>query len=465
MRDAAWLVGVLLAVLLACATSAGVAQPAGDRPGAPPPPIDEGLLDCSLYRYGSGFDAAIAATLGRIAVATDTDPTLRDAFRASRSQDVTDALYRLGIVRGVVGCTQPVVRGYAGNGAVALQFRALQSAVCEQLVASETLRLGGLLVEPVHAPSGETRCGVARNLVPGLLTLGRLTQAGRSLPGENTVTVVSRGPFAAAPPQRPRPPPADACPSIGGRRDAVVEDMIRHQRYVTYDFPRNWQAPRCDSFLGGSSSIGMVCGTADWNNYHDRLYAEFERMIARAEPSRDPERFYSAAYWLIDRSDPLQLTIRSFDYIGRECDVIRNRIVLGWGQCMWDTARKAYGVSTGLATEAATKVFRDTVLEAVSLCFAEMPERYGEASDFIDKYLRPQPFLEKRPEILAKVQRRVRDAMARAGHGDCPYYAQAVVRIDHSVWRDHYSQGAAQLPIDWEHDFWKSAGRCLATAR
>lgn len=453
-----------LAAGLAMAGALVMAQPA-DRPGAPPPPIETGLLDCSLYRYGSGFDAAIAATLGRIAAATDTDPSLREAFRGPRSLEVTDALYRLGIVQGVVGCTQPVVRGFAGNGSVALQFRALQSAVCEQLVGSETLRLGGLLVEPLHAPSGEARCGIGRNLVPGLLTLGRLTQAGRSLPGENTVTVVSRGPFAAAPPQLPRPQPADTCPSIAGRRDPMVEDMIAKQRFVTYDFPRNWQAERCYDILGGPSSTGMTCVTADWNNYHDRLYAQFELMMARAEPSRDPERFFSAAYWLIRRSDPLRLTIRSFDYVGRECDVIRNRILVGWGQCMWDTARKAYDAYHGKATEADAGLFRDTVLEAVPICFAELPEHYGKANEFIDRYLRPQPFLEKRPEILAQVQQRVREAMARAGYGDCPYYAQAVMRIDHSVWRDHYSQGAAQLPIDWEHDFWKSAGRCLATAR
>jgi hypothetical protein len=64
--------------------------------------------------------------------------------------------------------------------------------------------------------------------------------------------------------------------------------------------------------------------------------------------------------------------------------------------------------------------------------------------------------------VLDRMQKRVRAAMASAGFGDCRYYADAVHRIDEIVWADHYRNGPPALPVDWEHNLWKSAAVCLA---
>ena len=437
--------------------------------GDPPPPIEKGLLDCSLYRYGSQFDAAVARTLKRMADATSTDPTLKAAFEGATRQDVTDRFYQLELLYRVTDCPQPVVRGYAGARQVVLQVSALQSPVCEQLVSSETLRLSGLVVEPLHVPSGELRCGLARNQVPGLLTLGRLTQAGRSLPGENTVTVIASGPFAEPAPVVGRPPVTPACPSETGRPDPVIEDLLAKQSVVHYDLPRNWKVEPCIDIIGGPSSLGMTCNVANWNNYQQRLYDEFERIMGLAEASGDPERIYSAAYWLIDQNDPFRMTILSFDYPGQDCDAIRNRILTGWGACIYNKINKA-------AKDNATdwlqgkknipQVKANMTLksqESVMECFMDRKkylEYYNDADKLLNDWLRPMPAPEKRQQLMVKVQQRVRSAMANSGYGDCEYYADAVVRLDQVIWRDQYRSGVAQLPVDWDHDFWKSARTC-----
>ena len=430
--------------------------------GDPPPPIEKGLLDCSLYRYGDQFDVALDRTLRRIADATFTDPALEAAFEGARRQDVTDQLYALGLLYRVTDCPQPVVRGYAGEGKLVLEVAALQAPVCQQLVVSETLRLSGLLVEPLHIPSGELRCGLARNPFPGLLTGGRMTQAGRSLPGENTVKLIARGPFA--------PSAALSCPGVAGRTDSVIEDMLAKRWVITTDYPRNWQVEPCRDILGGTSSMGMVCGVADWNNYQQRLYDEFERMMILAEASGEPERIMSAASWMIDHNDPMRLTILSFDYPGQDCDAIRNRIVTAWGLCLADGVKDAvkegaFDWLTGQSDIGEVKAdIKLSSQESVVPCFFDVPGHYKDANDFINDWLRPMPAPEKRLQVMTKARQRVRSAMAKIGKGDCEYYAEAVTRFDQMIWRDHYQYGIAQMPIDWNHDFWKSARTCAATA-
>ena len=72
------------------------------------------------------------------------------------------------------------------------------------------------------------------------------------------------------------------------------------------------------------------------------------------------------------------------------------------------------------------------------------------------------PFPEKRLQVLTRVQERVRVAMDRSGFGNCRYYGDAVLRLDYAVWKNQFHAGRSTLPPDWEHDFWQSAGRCLA---
>jgi hypothetical protein len=324
-------------------------------------------------------------------------------------------------------------------------------------------------------PSGEARCGGQRNPIPNILTLGRLTQAGRMLPGENTVTIVARGPFAQAPAALARPATPPACPRVDGRRDPVIEGIIANRTRVTYDYPRTWRVEPCFDMLGGSSSTG-VCPTAQWNRYHDRLLDEFRRILARAEPSNDPVRIYSAAYWLIERSDPAKYTIRSFDYRQRECDVVRNRFVTACGLIAWDTLTQALAGDArteGIDTEDTHEAFDqldeiivDVVTKALPSardllrqCFAQ----YNRANSLTDEFTRPLPFGEYRLRILDEVQRSVRDGMQRIGYGNCEYYGGAVMRLDRSIWADQYAGGMTNaLPVDWEHSFRQSALKCLS---
>jgi hypothetical protein len=294
------------------------------------------------------------------------------------------------------------------------------------------------------------------------------------LPGENAVTVVARGPFAQVPARLARPASPTACPRVDGTRDPVIEGMIANHTRVTDDYPRAFRGEPCFDILGGTSSMG-VCTTAQWNRYHDRLLDEFRRILARAEPSNDPMRIYSAAYWLIERSDPAKYTIRSFDYRQRECDVVRNRFVTACGLAAWDTLTqglagdaRTQGVDTENAHEAFDRldeIIVDTVTRAVPSarnalrqCFAQ----YNRANSLTDEFTRPLPFGEYRLRILDDVQRSVRDAMRRTGHGDCDYYGGAVMRLDRSLWAEQYDGGMANpVPIDWEHSFRQSALKCL----
>ena len=454
-----------LAMTLLLFTIGVFIRPALAAIGEPPPPVSDGLLDCSLYRYGDRFDAALSATLKRMADATFSDDKLQTAFNGPQRLEVTQRLYQLHILQRVPDCSQPVVKGFAGAGRLELQIAALQKPVCQRLVASETLRLAGLLVEPLHVPSGELSCGMARNPIPGFLTLGRLTQAGRSLPGNNTVTLINRGPFPAPAPVVSRPNTPPTCPGINGRVDPLIENMIANHQYVSYDYPRRWQGEPCFDIIGGPSSVGMTCNVANWNNHQQYLYREFEDILSRAESSGDRERIMSAAYWLIERNDPSKLTILSFDYEGQDCDAIRNRIVTAWGLCMWDPVKQVLKEFVRNGTTDLRKIDpskRDKMLESVFPCFMEVPDRYKDADKFLNDWLRPMPAPEKRRQILAKVQQRVRSAMAHAGYGDCKYYSDAVMRLDQSIWQDEYALTVDQLPVDWEHDFWKSAQRCAA---
>jgi len=448
------------------------------RPGAPAGmlmPPTEGLMDCSLYRYGSELDQTIATTLLAIGSRLGSVPALQAASRRGGTVDVTEALRQQGFIHRVADCAEPVVRGFVQGQDVFFRVSALQAVVCQELVASERLRLAGMLVTPVHVPSGEARCGGQRNPIPNILTLGRLTQAGRMLPGDNTVTIVARGPFPDAPAVMARPTTPKACATIDGTPDPVIEAMIANQTYhLTTDYPRVWRVEPCFDILGGPSSTG-VCTTAQWDGYHDRLLDEFHRILAQAETSNDPRRIYSAAYWLIERSDPAKYTIKSFDYQGRECDIVRNRFVTACGLAAWDDLKKAligdprtqsvdrdnvplaFTQLDKIMVDLATRVL-PPARKAVRQCFAQ----YNQANSLTDQLTRPLPFGEYRAQILNEVQRSVRDAMQHIGHGDCPYYAEAVMRLDRSIWRNQYDSGMTNtVPVDWEHSFRQSALKCL----
>jgi hypothetical protein len=189
---------VLLGIAAWLATSGAAAQSSGAAFGAPPPPLDEGLLDCSLYRYGDQFDGAVARIIERFAARAAASADLRDQARSGVRVEVTDWLRRERLIHRVLDCPQPVLRGFVAGTAVELEFIALQATVCQQLVDSPVLARLGASLRVRHGPTGEARCGLSPNPVPGLLTLGRLTQAGRSLPGVNIVTV-TLGQAAAAP--------------------------------------------------------------------------------------------------------------------------------------------------------------------------------------------------------------------------------------------------------------------------
>jgi len=464
---------VLMSALGTLACEPACAQ---TRPGAPPgtPPTD-GLMDCSLYRYGSELDQVIATTLLAIGSRLGSVPTLQAASRSGGTVDVTEALRQQGFIHRVADCAEPVVRGFVRGQDVFFRVSALQSVVCQELVASERLRLAGMLVTPAHAPSGEARCGGQRNPIPNILTLGRLTQAGRMLPGDNMVTIVARGPFPEAPAVMARPATPKACPTIDGTPDPVIEAIIGNRTRLTTDYPRVWRVEPCFDMLGGPSSTG-VCTTAQWNGYHDRLLDEFRRILAKAETSNDPMRIYSAAYWLIERSDPAKYTIKSFDYKNRECDVVRNRFVTACGLAAWDDLKKAligdprtqsvdrdnvplaFSQLDEIMVDLATRVLPPPAGEAVRQCFAQ----YNQANSLTDQLTRPLPFAEYRLGILNKLQSSVHDAMQRIGHGDCPYYASAVMRLDRSIWRNQYEGGMTSIAlVDWEHSFRQSALKCL----
>jgi len=431
---------------------------------APIPTIGEGMLDCSLYRYADQLDSAIAAELEKITADAYRVEKLKSAVLGSEMKDITSQMYDRGMLRHVSGCAEPIVNVFAGKHRIQLQLSALQLAICNQLIASERLRKEGLIVQPFHTPTKEMRCGMSRNIIPGLLTLGPLTQAGRSLPGENVVTIIAQGPFAEPPQELSRPESPPDCPGQDGRYNRAIEDMITNEKYVSYDLPKDWRYANCVDILGGPSSMGM-CTVADWNNYQMRLYDEFEVILDKAVSSRDPIRVYSAANWLIRLNDPLQVTILSFDYPGRDCDVIRNRIVTAWGMCMADEVWKilAKRVEGKIAKSETLGKASDEIIESVLPCFTELPKKYKDANELIADWLRPMPAPEKRRLVLAKVQQRIQKAMQEIGYGNCDYYGEAVMRMDAKVWRDHYQSGIEQLPIDWEHDFWKSAQRCSET--
>jgi len=456
-------VAVLMSLLGAVAGEQALAQP---RPGVPvaPPPTD-GILDCSLYRYGDDLDQAIANTLNAIRSRLASDPAIVSASRSGRAVDMTDTWRQQGFIHRVADCAQPVVSGFVDGPDVSLRVAALQAPVCQQLVASQRLRQAGLLVTVVHAPSGEPRCGGARNPVPNILSLGRLTLAGRMLPGENTVTIV-----AAAP---------RACPTLEGRPDPDVERMITEHSYTRIDFPSTSPGVVCFDSSGATSSMG-ICTTAQWNRHMNRLLEEFRLILARAEASKDTThmttRIFSAAYWLIQLSDPAKYTIESFDYVQRSCDVIRNRLVVACGIDAWNTLTqgllddprtrsvdaqngpKAFDELDEIVIDLATRLLPEPARDKLKDCFAQ----YNQANSLIDQLTRPLPFSDYRLLMLAEVQRAVHDAMQRTGHGDCPYYSRAVLRLDRAIWRDQYAGGMTNtLPVDWEHSFRQSAVKCL----
>ena len=444
------------AALLAVALFAGgaaLAQSPPRRPAYPPPlpeaPPPEGvLLDCSLHRYGDRLDEAVAGTMKRF-VELHGSNALQAAAQSGRRTDVTDLLYGQGLVRHVEGCAQPVVRAFVQGNALELQLIAMQRDACLQLQASRMLYAAGIRVLPRYDPTGEARCGMARNPIPGLLTWG--TQAARMLPGNNTVTVVAE--YAAN------------CPSVDRRPDPKIEYIVKTQSRVVTDFPTRWTSPACIDMLSGPTASSMgICTTKEWDDYHDRLLAEFERILRVAVQGGDFERVYSAAWWLIDKSDPDKATIRAYDYRGRECDMLRNRLVAAWGICAADKAKDAFWDAvlgfTG-SGEALKKLWDDT-LEGAAKCVKKIPEEYKDANDMIDALTRPMPFTAKRFEVLETVQGDVQAAMRRLGYGNCPYYGEAVLRLDYVRWWDQYHGGLVNSPPDWEHDFWDGAVKCAS---
>lgn len=444
----------------------------------PPPPLPGAPLeDCSLYRYGEDLDLVIAATLKNIGGHIASSPELSAAAGSGRSTDVTEILYRQGLIKHVPTCNRGVLRASIEGWIVRLEIAALQGTVCSQLLDSPRLQASGLLVTAIHLPTGEARCGGPRNPIPGLLTLGRLTQAGRMLPGDNVVTIAAQGPFAAASPQLPKRQFSGVCPSLDGTPDKSVENIIKRRSQDSTDFPKNWVAEPCFNLLGGPSSLG-VCTTAMWNRYHNRLYAEFENIIDRAQYSNDPLRIYSAAAWLIDLSDPAKVTIRGYDYAGRDCDMIRNRFVIGCGLAAWDYVKdqlplyyqaeqKSHANAAPDWNSVLDRFLEDLAWKAVPLpppakeALRQCTAKYGSANEMLDM-LRPVLFSERRNEVLSKVAQRVQQAMALSGYGNCDYYGQAVARLDYEVWKDQYKGGmTASVPVDWEHDFQSSARKCL----
>jgi hypothetical protein len=438
---ARWRCSVILAGLLACA-AVRAQVPLFPPPLHEAPPPEGVLLDCSLHRHGDRLDEALAATLKRF-VALRSSSTLQAAARSGTRTDVTDLLYRRGLVQHVDGCSQPVVRGFVKGSEVQLQLIAVPRDTCLRLQASPALHAAGIDVLPVHDPTGEARCGMDRNPVPRILVFP--FDARRMLPGNNTVTMVAG--YAAD------------CPSIDRNPDPKIEDMIATDTRVITDFPKRWTSPACIDWIGGASSMG-VCTTAEWDGYHDRLTEEFERILALAVASRDVERVYSAAWWLIDKSDPDKFTIRGHDYKGRACDMLRNRIVAAWGLCAADQLKDALKGFAGTGEEL-KKVWDDT-LEGAARCVKKIPEEYTDANDMIDALTRPMPFTAKRFETLEKVQGDVQAAMQQLGRGNCPYFGEAVLRLDYVRWKSQYRGGLTTAPPDWEHDFWDSAAKCAA---
>jgi hypothetical protein len=212
----------------------------------------------------------------------------------------------------------------------------------------------------------------------------------------------------------------------------------------------------------------------------NRLLEEFRLILARAEASKDTThmttRIFSAAYWLIQLSDPAKYTIESFDYVQRSCDVIRNRLVVACGIDAWNTPTqgllddprtrsvdaqngpKAFDELDEIVIDLATRLLPEPARDKLKDCFAQ----YNQANSLIDQLTRPLPFSDYRLLMLAEVQRAVHDAMQRTGHGDCPYYSRAVLRLDRAIWRDQYAGGMTNtLPVDWEHSFRQSAVKCL----
>lgn len=233
--------GVWIAALLIAIGARG--QSSGAAVGAPPPPLDQGLLDCSLYRYGDRLDAAVAETLERFATRRRVLAELQSAARRAERVDVTELLRRERLINRVLDCPQPVLRGFVVAEAVELEFIALQTTVCQQLVDSAALARLGARLRVRHGPSGEARCGVSRNPVPGLLTLGRLTQAGRILPGENTVTITLPGPAAG--------PAAD--PEVSCERD----DQAPLSKQYRADLDRRPGKQQCS--FGPLSKGALAC--------------------------------------------------------------------------------------------------------------------------------------------------------------------------------------------------------------
>ncbi|MBI5258341.1 MAG: hypothetical protein HY855_17685 [Burkholderiales bacterium] len=422
------------------------------------------LIDCSLWRYGPALDDAIAKTLKEMGAALDTDAEFKSAAASGQRIEVTQLMYRRQLLEGVPGCTKPVVKGFVEGQMVTVELSAVQGTVCGALTVSPTLRLAGYLVNPHHNPSGQPVCGGPRNPIPNILTLGRLTMAGRMIPGENVVSVTARGPFQPLAGSVAGGTFNGTCPTLDGPRDATVEDLIRQRKQVTTDYPRQWSPPTCRDWLAGPNASSMgVCTTAQWNRYHQRLYDEFELIIAKAEASKDPLRVYSAAYWLIEQSDPAKYTILRHDYEGLECDLIRNRIVVSYGLCVWDGAKSALAVAvrSGQAPRNGTEVRKlllNSLDKSVPGCIRQIPAGYKDANDLLNRVMRPVPYPEVRQQILERIGGRVKLAMDRSGYGSCPYYGEAVYRLDERIWEGQMSQ-PPPVP-DWEHDFWSSAMKC-----
>lgn len=423
----------------------------------------EPLTDCRLFEYGSTLDIAVARTLRQLGALWDVDVELKAAATTGRRVEVTGALYRAQLLLRVTTCSKPVVRAFVEGHTVAIELAALQGTVCDELLTSESLRSAGYLVLPHHVPSGQPRCGMARNVVPNVLTLGRLTQAGRMLPGENVVTVTARGPFRTTPGVVPPGRFQGVCPTLDGQRDPTIETIIDRRQRVSIDYPRRWSPPSCIDLNSGAGASSMgVCTTAQWNRYHSVLYDEFERIIARAEASRDPTRIFSAAYWLIEQSDPAKYTVLRHDYDGLECDLIRNRIVVSYGTCVWDRAKALAlaqlfkpggGFDFRVLWEAA-------LVRVIPQCVIEIPAGYKDADDLLNRVMRPVPYPEVRQQVLERVRSRVMLAMERSNYGRCPYYGDAIYRLDERIWEGQVSQ-PPPVP-DWEHDFWTAAKRCMA---
>lgn len=446
--------------------------PAAKRNLAEGPPAGP-LVDCSLYRYGNQLDQAILTAIKTIGAQVDRIAAVKSVLVAGARADVTDILLREGLLQHDAACTRSFVRGYIDGASVQIEIDSLQPEVCLELLASPVLRLTS--VSALHKPSGRAVCGGARNPIPKLMTLGRLTLAGRMMPGDNTVTVSLRGPFSSVPSPMAPAQFGGSCPSVETTPNPVIEDFIENNREVTFDQPPGWNTVRCYDFTGGPSSVG-ACTTAQWETYHRGLVREFDSVLARAQPSNDPARIYSAARWLIRHSNPSRYTIRSFDYEGSSCDVIRNRFVAACGLVAWDVLAtlipelpESSQISTSDAHQATDeldqlvfKVITRPMAEPAGSILRKCFTRYNSANSLIDRWLRPPPFPAFRLEMIGGIEKKVQAAMERSGYGNCPYYGDAVYRLDQSVWKREYDGAlTSQLPIDWEHSFRLSAVKCL----